>query len=103
MGGIDLAVITHKLNVAPSFKPVKQKRRSFTSERQKAINEEVSKILEARVIREVDYPYWLANVVLVRKANGKWPRAPRLYGHFSSYNQIRMDPNDQEKTSFMTG
>ena len=29
MGGIDPAVITHKLNVSPSFKPVKQKRRSF--------------------------------------------------------------------------
>ena len=29
MGGIDPTVITHKLNVIPSFKPVKQKRRSF--------------------------------------------------------------------------
>ena len=29
MGGIDPAIITHKLNVSPSFKPVKQKRRSF--------------------------------------------------------------------------
>ena len=29
MGGIDPAVITHKLNVTPSFKPVKHKRRSF--------------------------------------------------------------------------
>ena len=30
MGGIDPAIITHRLNVSPSFKPVKQKRRSFT-------------------------------------------------------------------------
>ena len=135
MGGIDLAIITHKLNVAPSFKPVKQKRRSFAPERQKAINEEVDKLLRARAIQEVDYPDWLANVVLVKKANGKWRlcidftdvnRAclkdsfPLLRidliedataGHkllsfmdaFSGYNQIRMDPNDQEKTSFMTG
>ena len=29
MGGVDPAVITHKLNVNPSFKSVKQKRRSF--------------------------------------------------------------------------
>ena len=36
MGGIDPAVITHKLNVSPSFKPVKQKRRSFALEGQKA-------------------------------------------------------------------
>ena len=72
MGGIDPAVITHKLNVAPSFKPVKQKRRSFTPERQKAINEKVNKLLQARAIQEVDYPDLLANVVLVKKANGKW-------------------------------
>ena len=29
MGGIDPAIITHRLNVSPSFKPVKQKRRIF--------------------------------------------------------------------------
>ena len=135
MGGIDLAVITHKLNVNPSFKPVKQKRRSFTLERQKAINEEVAKLLKADAIREVKYPEWLANVVLVKKANGKWrlcidfidinracpkdsfplPRIDLIVdattGHellsfmdaFSGYNQISMDPNDQENTSFVTG
>ena len=134
MGGIDLAVITHKLNVAPSFKPVKHKRRSFALEKQKAIDEEISKLLQARAIREVDYPDWLANVVLVKKANGKWrlcidftdvnraypkysfplPRIDLIVdataGHellsfmdaFSSYNQIIMDPNDQEKTSVVT-
>ena len=71
MGGIDPAVITPKLNVSPSFKPIKQKRRSFALERQKAIKEEVSKLLQAGAIREVEYPEWLANVVLVKKANGK--------------------------------
>ena len=53
MGGIDPAIITHRLNVSPSFKPVKQKRRSFALERQKAINEEVGKLLQARAIIEV--------------------------------------------------
>ena len=33
MGGVDPTVITHRLNVNPSFKPVKQKRRSFAPER----------------------------------------------------------------------
>ena len=33
MGGINPTVITHRLNVSPSFKPVKQKRRSFPPER----------------------------------------------------------------------
>ena len=39
MGGVNPAMITHKLNVNPSFKSVKQKGRSFAPERQKAINE----------------------------------------------------------------
>ena len=134
MGGIDPTVITHRLNISPSFKPVKQKQRSFAPERQKAINEEVGKLLQAGAIREVEYPEWLANVVLVKKANGKWrlcidftdinktcpkdsfplPRIDLIVdataGHellsfmdaFSGHNQISMDPDDQEKTSFVT-
>ena len=134
MGGINPTVITHRLNASPSFKPVKQKRRSFALERQKAINEQVGKLLQAGAIREVEYPEWLANVVLVKKANGKWrlcidftdinkacpkdsfplPRIDLIVdataGHellsfmdaFSGYNRISMDPNDQEKTSFVT-
>ena len=72
MGGIDPTIITHRLNVSPSFKPLKQKRRSFASERQKAINEEVDKLLQAGAVKEVEYPEWLANVVLVKKVNEKW-------------------------------
>ena len=134
VGGIDPTVITHRLNVSPSFKPVKQKRRSFAPERQKAINEEVGKLLQAGAIREVEYPEWLANVVLVKKANDKWrlcidftevnracPKdsfhLPRIdlildatashellsfMDAFFGYNQISMDPDDQEKTSFVT-
>ena len=83
MGGIDPAIITHKLNVSPSFKPIKQKRRSFALERQKAINEEVGKLLQAGAIREVEYPEWLANIVLVKKANGKW----RLCIDFTDINR----------------
>ena len=71
MGGIDPAVITHRLNISPSFKPVKQKRRSFAPERQKPIDEEVNKLPQAKAIQEVEYPDWLANMVLVKKENGK--------------------------------
>ena len=34
--------------------------------------EEVTKLLTTGFIREVYYPDWLANVVLMKKANGKW-------------------------------
>ena len=83
MGGIDPTIITYKLNVSPSFKPVKQKRRSFASERQKTINEEVDKLLQAGAIKEVEYPEWLANVVLVKKENEKW----RLCIDFTGVNR----------------
>ena len=36
------------------------------------IEEEVHKLQEANFIREVYYPDWLANVVMVKKASGKW-------------------------------
>ena len=82
MGEIDPAIITHRLNVSPSFKPVKLKR-SFAPERQKAINEEVGKLLQTEAIREVENPEWLANVVLVQKVNGKW----RLCIDFTDVNR----------------
>ena len=72
MGGTDPTIITHRLNVSPSFKPVKKKRRSFPPKRQKAINEEVNKLLQEGAIKELEYPEWLANAVLVKKVNGKW-------------------------------
>ena len=70
MPGIDPSVMVHKLNVSPSFPPIRQKKRVFTQERDKAITKEVQKLLEAGFIREVYYSNWLANVVMVKKANG---------------------------------
>jgi hypothetical protein len=72
MPGIDPSVIVHKLNVDPNHRPVKQRRRTSAAERNQAVAEEVEKLLKVEFIREVDYPKWLANVVLVKKSNGKW-------------------------------
>ncbi|KAJ9557127.1 hypothetical protein OSB04_011741 [Centaurea solstitialis] len=72
MVGIDPNIISHKLNVDPTFKPIKQKRRKFAPERNKVINDEVDNLLKTGKIREVKYPEWLANVVVVQKKNGKW-------------------------------
>ena len=72
MPGIDPSVITHRLNVSPSYKPVRQKKRVFALERDNAIKEEVHKLVTVEFIREVYYHDWLANVVMVKKANGKW-------------------------------
>ena len=72
MPGIDRKIIQHHLNVNLECKPVQQKGRIFAPERNKAITEEVQKLLEADFIKEVCYPDWLANVVMVKKSNGKW-------------------------------
>ena len=34
--------------------------------------DEVTKLLAAGFIREMHYPEWLANVVIIKKANEKW-------------------------------
>ena len=44
----------------------------FTQKCDKAIAEEVRKLQEANFIWKVYYPDWLANVVMVKIANGKW-------------------------------
>ncbi|XP_057982208.1 uncharacterized protein LOC131167418 [Malania oleifera] len=72
MPGINPAVIEHRLQVDPNHRPVKQKKRSFAMERIRIIDEEVTKLVQANFVREVDYPEWLSNVVLVRKPNEKW-------------------------------
>ena len=71
MPGIDPSVITHRLNVHPSFKSVQQKKMVFAPERDNAIKEELQKLTQTKFIREVYYLDWLANVVMVKKANGK--------------------------------
>ena len=46
--------------------------RKMSTERAEAAKAEVQRLLDAGVIRPVQYPEWLANVVMVRKKNGKW-------------------------------
>ena len=72
MRGINHAIMSHELNVDPTIKPVRQKRRKLGPERSKAVNEEVGRLLAAGSIAEVQYPEWLANPVVVKKKNGKW-------------------------------
>ena len=50
MPGIDPNVITHRLNVCPSSKPMRQKKRVFALERDNAIKDEVQKLMAAKFI-----------------------------------------------------
>ena len=69
--GIPVNIIQHRLNVDPEKKPVQQRRRVFAPEWNKAVMDEVNKLLTANFIREVHYPEWLTNVIMVKKANRK--------------------------------
>jgi len=51
-------------------KPVVRRRRKFNEEKCLVIREETQKLLAAGHV--IQYPEWLAKVVLVKKANGKW-------------------------------
>lgn len=72
IAGIDRAIIEHRLNVDLTKKPRKQKLRKMATEQQEAAKTEVGKLLDANVIREVIHTDWLANTILVKKANRKW-------------------------------
>jgi ribonuclease HI len=70
--GVDPAFACHSLNVDPLIRPVVQKGRRISPLHQEAVCEEVNRLVEARAIREILYPTWLSNTVVVKKKNGKW-------------------------------
>ena len=72
MPGINKAIIQHCLNFDPAYMPVQQRRRIFAPDHNQVVIKEVEKFLATSFIREVYCPEWLANVVMVKKANGKW-------------------------------
>ncbi|GJX31070.1 hypothetical protein Tco_0240925 [Tanacetum coccineum] len=60
------------LKIRPGYSPVRQKKRGQAPERTKAILEEVHKLVEAGIMREVYYHDWLSNPVMVKKSDGSW-------------------------------
>ena len=70
--GVDPDFICHHLNVNPVMTPRKQLPRRPSKEHAEAVRQEVSKLKKAGAIKEVFYPEWLANTVVVKKKTGKW-------------------------------
>jgi hypothetical protein len=70
--GVDRDIIEHALETDERIAPKKQKLRKMSEEKVKAVEAEVQRLQDAKVIREVKYPVWLANIVPVKKKNGKW-------------------------------
>ena len=72
MLGIDPTIIVYHLNVRQRVCSIKQKKRHIAPKQLKYLEEEVNRLLEVRFIKKVQYPDWLANVVMVKKVNRKW-------------------------------
>ena len=70
--GVDPSSICHHLNVNPSVIPRKQPPRRFSRDYSDAVKDKVVKVKQAGANKEVFYPEWLANTVVVKKKNGKW-------------------------------
>ncbi|GJV51787.1 reverse transcriptase domain-containing protein [Tanacetum coccineum] len=76
-------IAEHRLNVREGCPPVRQKKRSQVPERNKAIQEEVEKLVEAGIMKEVHYHSWLANPVMVKKHDSSW----RMCVNFKDLNK----------------
>ena len=72
MPGVDLEFICHRLNINLRCSLKKQRPRRSSNIHTEAVKEEVDRLKEVRAIKEVYYPEWLANTVVVKKNNGKW-------------------------------
>ncbi|GKG04624.1 reverse transcriptase domain-containing protein, partial [Tanacetum coccineum] len=60
------------MNAREGCIPVRQKKRSQAPERNKSIEEEVAKLIDAGIMKEVHYHSWLSNPVMVKKHDDSW-------------------------------
>jgi hypothetical protein len=81
--GVSRDIIEHKLQVNPSPRPRKQRLHKIFDEKVVAMKVEVQRLMDAGFMREVDYPSWLANVIMVKKKNGMW----RMCTDFTDLNK----------------
>ncbi|GKF01987.1 hypothetical protein Tco_0028910, partial [Tanacetum coccineum] len=66
MTGVPRHIAEHRLNVRGGCSPVRQKKRGQAADRNQAIQEEVGKLVEAGIMKEVHYHDWLS-----KPSNGK--------------------------------
>ncbi|GJT79210.1 reverse transcriptase domain-containing protein [Tanacetum coccineum] len=76
-------IAEHRLNVCKGCSPVRQKKRGQAADRNQAIQEEVGKLVEAGIMREVHYHDWLSNPVM-------------------AITKYKWQKGDEEKTTFIT-
>ncbi|GJX03678.1 reverse transcriptase domain-containing protein [Tanacetum coccineum] len=72
MTGVPRHITEHRLNVCEGCFPVRQKKRGQASERNKALYEEMEKLVNTGIMKEVQCHSWLSNPVMVKKHDNSW-------------------------------
>ena len=93
--GVSPNLACHALNIVPEHKLVAQKRQKLAPERATIVLEEVERLLASGAIREVQYPVWLSNTMVVKKKNGKWNTIKGLL----FYQSLVANPCDARENS----
>nr|GEU88290.1 hypothetical protein [Tanacetum cinerariifolium] len=88
--GVPRHIVEHRLNMPEGCPLIRQKKRGQAADRNHAIQEEVGKLVEAGIMREVNYHDWLCNPVMVKKHDGSW----RMCVDFKDLNKAC--PKDDE-------
>ena len=128
MRGLDPQLYQHQIHLSKDAKTVAQRRYRMNPNYATKVKEEIDKLVRVGFIRPVKKATWLSPIVVVPKKNGKIRVCidyqklnvsmvtvtdgvlDAVSGHevysfldgFIGYNQIRMHPNEQEKTIFVT-
>lgn len=71
MPRLDPKVATHKLNVDPKARSVKQPTKKYRLDVEEKIKAKVNKLLKAGFIEGIKCPEWLCNIVSMKKKGGQ--------------------------------
>ena len=71
MPGLDRSIVEHWLPIKPRYRPHQQGSRWCNPKILPDIKAEITKLIEAKFIRQCRYVEWISNVVPVYKKNGK--------------------------------
>nr|GEV56511.1 reverse transcriptase domain-containing protein [Tanacetum cinerariifolium] len=72
MTGVPRHIAEHHLKVREGCSPIRQNKRGQAADRNQAIHEEVGKLMEACIMKEVHYHDWLSNPVMIKKHDDSW-------------------------------
>ncbi|GJV81241.1 reverse transcriptase domain-containing protein [Tanacetum coccineum] len=97
MTDVPRSITEHKLRIRQGYSPVRQKKHGQAPERAKAILEEVHKLVEAGIMREVYYHDWLSNPVMVKKSDRNL-----LNGKLAGLNRFLSKSADKSLPLFKT-